>query len=172
MGEMKEQWNGYTRDGVLTDVILTRGEPLPPGIYHISCEAVVKHIDGDYLVMHRDPDKELYPDRWEIGAAGSALLGETAVDCVKRELYEETGIICDDFTPIGSFTGDDTQYIMYSFLCVTRCDKNGIKLQKGENIGYKWLNKENFIKFINSPEIIDKQKERLLPFFKEMGYLE
>lgn len=166
-----EKWNGYTRDGRLTDVVLTRDEPLPDGIYHITCEAVVRHIDGDYLLMLRDKDKPLYPGRWEIGSAGSALFGESPIDCIKRELYEETGIICDDFAFISEFIGDDTQYIMKSYLCVTARDKTDIKLQPGETVGYKWLTESEFIDFINSDEIIDTQKDRLTQWFKSMGYI-
>ncbi len=34
---------------------------------------------------------------WEATAAVSALQGENPLECVKRELREETGILTDDF---------------------------------------------------------------------------
>ena len=166
-----EKWDGYTRDGQLTDVILTRGEPLPKGIYHITCETVVRHTDGDYLLMLRDKSKPLYPGLWEIGSAGSALSGESPLYCIKRELYEETGIRCDNFTFISEFIGDDTQYIMKSFLCITDCRKSDIRLQPGETTDYRWLTEREFIDFINSDEIIDTQRDRLSPWFESMGYI-
>jgi len=46
-----EIWDGYFRDGTPANVDLTRGEKLPKGIYHLVCEVLVRHIDGDYLLM-------------------------------------------------------------------------------------------------------------------------
>lgn len=37
---------------------------------------------------------------WEATAGGSALQGENPLECVKRELREETGILIDDFIEV------------------------------------------------------------------------
>ena len=164
-----EIWDGYLIDGTLADQDLVRGEPIPKGLYHLVSEILVRHIDGDYLLMQRDIRKPNYGGYYEATAGGSALKGENKVSCARRELFEETGISCDAFEEIGQFTSHDTIY--YNFLCVTDCDKTSISLQEGETIAYKWIHEKDFITFVNSNEMIDIQRERYHDFFVRMGYI-
>lgn len=164
-----EIWDGYWMDGTLANQDLVRGEPIPEGLYHLVSEILVRHVDGDYLLMRRDVRKPNYGGYYEATAGGSALKGEDKVSCAKRELLEETGIVSEDFVEIGQYTSHNTLY--YLFLCVTDCDKSSVVLQEGETMSYKWVSEENFIAFVNSHEIIEKQKERYRHFFVKMGYL-
>lgn len=101
--------------------------------------------------------------------SGSALKGENALSCAKRELREETGIEAGTLTNIGRFVSHDTIY--ENFLCVTDCDKNSVKLQKGENVSYKWISESEFVDFVNSDSMIDVQFRRYQPYLKQMGYI-
>ena len=87
-----EIWDGYTADGTLAGRDLVRGEPIPEGIYHMVCQILVRHRDGDYLLMQRDYGKPNFGGCYDATAGGSALKGEDAVTCARRELLEETGI--------------------------------------------------------------------------------
>ena len=58
-------------------------------------EIAVKHIDGTYLLMQRDFCKH-FGGMWELTAGGSALQGESPMECAIRELKEETGIEAAD----------------------------------------------------------------------------
>lgn len=136
-------WDGYYKDGTLANIDLVRGEIIPEGLYHLVCEVIVRHIDGDYLLMRRDYAKPNYGGYYEASAGGSALKGEDKISCVKRELYEETGICSDSFAMIGKTISADT--IFFSFLCITDCDKSSITLQDGETISYKWVMKQNLL---------------------------
>lgn len=166
-----EVWDGYFRDGKLANIDLIRERVIPDGLYHLVCEVLVQHKDGDYLLMKRDLSKPKYGGYYEATAGGSALKGEDKIDCVKRELFEETGIISENFEELDRFVFDDDKCIFYTFLCVTECAKTSITLQKGETIAYKWINEKDFISFINSREIIETQKKRYLNYFKKKGYL-
>ena len=164
-----EVWDGYFIDGTLANQDLVRGEPIPKGLYHLSCDVLVRHVDGDYLLMRRDTRKPNYGGYYEATAGGSALKGEDKVSCAKRELLEETGISANDFTEIGQNTSHDTIYC--SFLCVTDCDKSSILLQEGETISYKWVSENDFISFVNSDEMIDIQRDRYYEYLVRMGYI-
>ena len=87
-----ELWDAYNSDGTLAGVDLVRGKKIPFNYFHMVCEAVIQHIDGDYLLMQRAYNKEIYPGKWEIGAGGSALKGESNIEAILREIKEETGI--------------------------------------------------------------------------------
>lgn len=164
-----EIWDGYFKDGTLADQDLIRGELIPKGLHHLVCDILVRHIDGDYLLMQRDFCKPNFGGYFEATAGGSALKGEDKLLCAKRELFEETGIVSDSFELIGQHISSDTIY--YSFLCVTDWDKTQITLQKGETVSYKWIPERDFIKFVNSDNMIDLQKQRYEDYFMRVGYI-
>lgn len=165
-----EIWDGYLIDGTLADRDLVRGEPIPHGLYHLVCEILVRHIDGDYLLMRRDTRKPNYGGYYEATAGGSALKGEDKNSCARRELLEETGIAAGVLTEIGRYTSHDTIY--YNFLCVTDCDKSSVLLQDGETISYKWISEDDFKIFVNSNEMIDMQRVCYHKYFVKMGYIQ
>lgn len=133
-----ELWDAYTRDEVRTGEKLVRGVPIPDGVYHLVSEILVCHVDGDFLLMQRDPTKIAYPGYWEATAGGSALVGEGPIDCAKRELYEETGIAEGNLTQISQEIAESIHTIYHGYLCVTTAAKDAIRLQTGETVAYWW----------------------------------
>lgn len=163
-----EIWDAYLVDGTHANRDLVRGDPIPDGLYHLVSEILVRHTDGDYLLMQRDFRKPNYGGYYEATAGGSALKGEDKLACAKRELLEETGIEAISLAQIGQFTSHDTIY--YNFLCITDCEKTSVRLQQGETVSFKWVNEQEFIDFVNSDAMIDVQLLRYLPYLKKMGY--
>ena len=164
-----EIWDAYLPNGTLAGCDLVRGKPIPDGLRHLVSEILVRHTDGDYLLMQRDHRKPNYGGYFEATAGGSALKGEDALACAKRELREETGIDAGTLTNIGRFVSHDTIY--ETFLCTTDCDKKTVKLQEGETVFYKWVSEADFISFVNSDSMIDVQFWRYEPYLKQMGYV-
>ncbi len=165
-----EIWDGYLKDGTLANVDLVRGEPIPEGLYHMVCEILVQHRDGDYLLMQRDFRKPNFGDCFEATAGGSALKGEDKMACAKRELFEETGLAAASLTEIGKYLSRDTIY--FQFLCVTDCAKSSVTLQEGETVAFKWLPEQEFIAFVNSDGMIPVQKVRYGEYFRKLGYVQ
>ncbi len=126
--------DGYFKDGTLANIDLIRGRVIPNGIYHLVCEVLVQHTDGDYLLMKRDLSKPSYGGYYEATAGGSALKGEDKITCIKRELFQTT---LKNFRELEIFISDDDNYIFYTFSCATDWDKTSVKLQDGEIISYK-----------------------------------
>lgn len=164
-----EKWDAYTRDGRLTGEILIRGEKIPNGLYHIACDVLVRHTDGTFLLMKRSAEKEQHGGYFEATAGGSVLMGEDKLACVKRELFEETGIVCDSFTEVASFVFDSSACIFYCFVCTVDCDKDSVKLQEGETEDYLWLTEKEFKVFLKSDKCIKPQIERYTDYFREIG---
>ena len=164
-----EIWDAYLADGTPAHQQLIRGQSIPEGLYHLSCDILVRHRDGDYLLMQRDTAKPNYGGWYEASAGGSALQGEDRLACARRELQEETGITQGDLTEIGRCIIKDTIY--HQYLCLTDCAKDSITLQPGETMSYRWVSEADFIAFIQSDQMIPRQRERFQPFFLRMGYL-
>ncbi len=166
-----ELWDAYTRDEVRTGEKLVRDEPIPDGLYHLVSEILVRHMDGDFLLMQRDPNKKAYPGYWESTAGGSALVGEGSIDCAKRELYEETGIAQGSLTQISYEIAESIHTIYRGYLCITDVAKDSIRLQETETTAYRWLHPDEFCAFARTSGIagmIDHQKKRMLPFLREL----
>lgn len=134
-----ELWDAFDRDLNLIDgVTMVRGEPIPEGCYHLVCEIAVRHRDGTWLVMQRDPRKAM-GGMWELTAGGSAIKGEDPLTCARRELREETGIDCPDLTELGRVVHLHYRTIYEEYLCVTDRDKDDITLQEGETVAWRWV---------------------------------
>lgn len=164
-----ELWDLYTKDGTPTGKTHVRGEKIPYGYYPLVCEVLVRHTDGSFLCMKRSENKEAYPGYYEATAGGSALTGETALECIKRELKEETGIDCSNFVKVGCNVTHNTIY--HEFACTVDVDKASITLQEGETDEYKWMSKEEFLKFINSDSAIPTQRDRFIDHYTSLGYI-
>ena len=157
-----ELWDAYDKDfNKISNVTLIREEPIPEGLFHLVSDIIVKHTDGSYLLMQRDKRKH-FGGMWEATAGGSALRGETSLECAVRELREETGIESDHLTEIGRVRGYNTLYV--EFLCVTDCKKDSIILQDGETIAYKWVSRNELISMKES-ELVT---ERMQKFMEEL----
>ncbi len=167
-----ELWDSYTRDGTKTEIKLTRGEPIPQELYHIVCEVLVQHEDGDYLLMQRDWSKATYAGRYEATAGGSALAGETADMAIQRELTEETGLCGFDFQLVNFVVTEHDHCLYYSYICRVTGPKDHIRLQDGETIAYQWLTPLEFKHFVNRDQIISSQKARYLSYFLQLRIIE
>ena len=157
-----ELWDAYDKEFNKTErVTLVRGEPIPSGLYHLVCDVIVKHTDGSWLLMRRDRRKK-YGGMWEATAGGSALCGESPLECAKRELCEETGIKDDSLAEVGHVTSHDTIYV--EFMCVTDIDKNAVTLQEGETEEFRWVSREELLQ-MKKNELVT---ERMQAFIKEL----
>ena len=166
-----ETWDLYTAEGQKTGRTMTRGEKVPKGLYHMVCDILIRHVSGDYLLMLRSKEKRVYPGRWESSCGGSALAGEDAITAARRELLEETGIVCKKLEQISCVVNEMYGSIHYSFLGITDCSKDSIVLQPGETEGYRWVSEEEFKAFAAGDEMIPTVKRYLLPWLKRMGYV-
>jgi 8-oxo-dGTP pyrophosphatase MutT (NUDIX family) len=160
--EKQEIWDAYNADGTLAGVDLVRGEKIPEGLRHAVAEVFVLHQDGTILLMKRDTNKPNYPGYWESGAGGAVLKGERFLVGAKRELKEETGISAIDFEPIYRVVTDNTIY--QGYVCHVDIRKELIKLQQGETIDYKWVNKTEFNEIYKSEVFVSSLRERLNNF--------
>ena len=166
-----ELWDAYDRNGNKTGEILVRGEPIPEGRYHLVSEVLVRHVDGSYLCMIRSRQKPNYPGYPECTAGGSALMGDSPLDCIRRELREETGIEWTEFEEVSRTVRDCYATIFYSYLCTVDWPKDRITLQEGETEAYQWLSEEEVIELLNSGRMIPGQPDRMAGWFRKMGYL-
>lgn len=162
-----EIWNAYKKDGTPAGRDLIRGQAIDEGLYHLVSEVTVKHKDGSYLFMQRDYKKETFPGLYECSAGGSVLKGESPEQGARRELKEETGIICGNLVPIYKVIDKNTIY--HGYLAEVDCDKDSIVLQKGETISHLWLYESDFFSFIESDKYVRTHRNRLKEYLNSLN---
>lgn len=159
-----ELWDAYDKNfHHIRNVTLMRGETIPDGLFHLVCDVIVRHVDGDYLLMRRDSRKH-FGGMWEATAGGSALQGEAPPACAMRELYEETGISSKQLAEVGRVIDEKNRSLYVEFLCVTNCPKDSVILQDGETVDYKWVSKDELTAMKKSELVTD----RIQKFIKEL----
>lgn len=116
--------------------------------------------DGCYLVLHRTKkEHDENEDKW-IGVGGKFEPGESPLECVQREVMEETGLTMTNprFRGIVTFVSDEwgTEY-MHLFTCteftgtLTDCDEGELVwLPKDELLTKKmWAGDRLFLKALD-----------------------
>lgn len=163
-----EIWDAYLEDGSLAGRDLIRDEKIPDGLFHLVCEVIVRHSDGDFLLMQRDYNKKMYPGLFEATAGGSALKGESALEGAIRELKEETGIESTNLFLISKSVNSLTQGLYYIYLCETDCNKDSIILQEGETINFRWMRQDAFMQFVETDKYVKANKERMQAYLNQL----
>ena len=130
---------------MIEGVALVRGEPIPDGMYTLVCKVLVQHRDGTYLITRRDPQKKFGGGMWEASAGGTAQKGEDGEACIRRELWEETGIRAGALTELSRVCIKDLHSFYAEYLCVTDVKKKSVVLQPGETVEYRWVTKEELL---------------------------
>jgi 8-oxo-dGTP diphosphatase len=85
------------------------------GYYMFNTTLCYIEKDGAYLMIHRiKKENDLNKDKW-VGVGGKLEEGESPFDCVRREVYEETGVIIKEprYRGIITFVSDKwgTEYM-------------------------------------------------------------
>lgn len=69
--------------------------------------------EGKYLMLHRTKKQQDINAGKYIGVGGHVEEGESPADCIRREIYEETGVMAGEITARGFITfvmGDVTEH--------------------------------------------------------------
>ena len=104
MADSSEMIDIYNDNRELTGVTLPRKSKLAPGQYMMYVYALIEDLNGKYLITQRSLDKKWAAGQWEV-PGGGAMAGESSLDAIRREVYEETGL---------QFT-DDQAAVIYSY---------------------------------------------------------
>jgi|SRR3989344_740810 len=138
----------------------------PPGIFNVAVEAVIEK-DGKILITQRSFERPHAPGEWEI-LTGRVDQGETFEEALEREVMEEVGLEVEMIQPFNTFHfyrgSEKAEHLGVSFWCKYRIGE--VKLDKKEQINYKWATPDEELKLIIDPSI-KSSVERIRPFLGE-----
>jgi 8-oxo-dGTP diphosphatase len=155
-----EIWDAYDVAGVKQKFDLIRDEKIPEGYYHLVSEVVIVNQNKYYLAMQRDLSKT-FPGLYEVSVGGSVLKEETSEEAALRETKEETGIHITLAKLKYIYISEAQQTIYHCYLVHIDISFDSVVLQKGETMGYQWVDKKNIINFLNSGQHVPGRRERV-----------
>lgn len=158
----------YDKERNLTGRTHKRGTPWQKGEYGLVVCVWVYDGKGKVLLTRRAPEKS-FAGTWE-NSGGAAKAGESSLQAITRELYEETGIQAqpEEFQLLGS--GRD-RIAHYDFYALKRNSDTKIILQPGETDNYRWATYDEVEEMIEMKlicDVIGKQFRRQRPLLEQL----
>ena len=144
-----EKWELLDADGNPIGRVITRGEPLRAGQYHLVEHIWIVDSKGRLLIQQRNPNLRLMPGVWAANS-GSAIAGEDSESAARRELFEELGIR----TAEGELVYGGRMRRRNSFtdlwLLYRDIDPATLRLQKEEVAAARWVTPEELIEMLHN----------------------
>jgi 16S rRNA (adenine1518-N6/adenine1519-N6)-dimethyltransferase len=111
------------------------------GLWHRVVRVMIENDQGQVLLQHRSPTKDIFPNTWDNSSAGHVDAGEDYETAVKRELMEELGLELP-LTEIGRYVSRSKwqEYPLNRFTRVFKAKTNETpkKLEVGKVDDARW----------------------------------
>ena len=163
--EYNDIYDGSRR---LTGRVHRRGTPWKDGEYGLVVCVWVYDGEGKLLLTRRAKGKS-FAGTWE-NSGGAAQAGETSLQAIRRELFEETGIRAEESEFELLETGRD-EIAFYDYYCLHRQTPiEQVVLLPGETVDAKWVTLDEVYKMVERKEIchvISQQFLRQAPLLKQ-----
>jgi 8-oxo-dGTP pyrophosphatase MutT (NUDIX family) len=133
-----ELWDLYDKNRRPLNKTHIRGDMIAQDVYHIIVEIWTVNSKGEILLTLRHPDKEFYPNIWEI-TCGSAIAGESSLEGAVRELNEETGIAASKEELVLLGTKREGNAFVDTYLVHKDIPIKSLVMQEGETVAARWV---------------------------------
>ena len=128
-----------------------RGENLQDDEYNVGIEIWI--FNDKKLLMTRRSLNKSHPGEWEV-PGGCSQAGETSIDTLIREAFEEIGIVLDK----SNCKLIDTQIHKKQFVDIYKSnvivDIDNVVLQKEEVSDIKFVTKREFLKMVANNDVV------------------
>ena len=147
---MEEYVDILDETGKETGEIITKKEAHKTGKWHRAVHIwIISEDKKCILLQKRCPDKNLFPNMWDISVGGHVSSGEDTLVAAKRELSEEVGLDPDsykfEYVDVIKEKFVDGDIVSNEFVTIYKIINNvnisSIKLQKEEVSEARWFTK-------------------------------
>lgn len=142
-----EKWELLDGEGRPTGRVITRGEPLRAGQYHLVEHIWIVDTKGRMLIQQRAPHLRLMPGVWAVNS-GSAIAGEDSESAARRELFEELGIRTNPGELVYGGRMRRRNSFTDLWLLYRDVDSTSLRLQKEEVAATKWVTADELAKML------------------------
>lgn len=143
-----ELWDVYDENRTPLGRTVRRGDRMKKGEYHLVVFAWVFNSSGQLLLTQRAPEKS-FPNKWD-PTGGAVQAGETSLQAVQRELFEETGIraALSEFERIDTYRRAGKNDICDVYFLRKDVALDELVMQEGETCGAMWVSRQEFERMI------------------------
>lgn len=137
----------------LNDKIILEQDGLSDKVPRLTARAIVRNQDGLYAVM--------YSDKFKLHSlpGGGVEDGEDVLTALRREIYEETGCVCDEIKELGIVVEnraslDYTQINYYFVVMITHTpgENHLTESEQASRTVVQWHTFEEMVRLINEQE--------------------
>ncbi len=147
------------------------------GKWHKIVGIIIYDFNNNILVQQRALKQISSPGKWDIAAAGHVNSGETEIDAIKRELFEEIGLDLEEdkvkfFMSYKKEVNNKTVNKKHlEDIYIAQIDSNCIEsfnIQKDEVQQVKWISINELKEMIKNNQLLSRSNlyERLFEFLR------
>ena len=142
-----------------------RHSPKGEGEYRVVVHICVFDSRGRLLIQQRSREKAVWPEAWDVSAAGGVDAGETSRQAAEREFREELGIPLDLTGVRPSCTVNFDGGFDDFFLVERDVDLSAAVLQREEVAQVRWAELPEILDMVDQGTFIDYPKSFLRILF-------
>ena len=86
-------------------------------------------------------------------------------------MLEETGLTADKLTLIGMTRRPHSRSVIYAYLAIVNCEKNAVRLQRGETVAYQWADEPTFLRMVQEEPVLKIQYPRYRPYLDTLNVI-
>jgi len=121
--------------------------------FAVTQKAVIQNEEGKILTIFRTETAPSRPNTWDL-PGGEVDFGESAIDSIKREIKEETGLEVEDVRPFDVethlFPEEDVYWFTIAYKCKALSDNVVLSWEHND---YKWVTPEEFLQLESAPRL-------------------
>lgn len=173
---MSEVWDVYDGNRCITGKTITRENRhlLAKGEYHLIVCAMIVNSDHQVLIQRRSLNKTGWPGAWA-DTGGAALSGETSVQAIIREVYEELGILVakeDMVLLVSQKIEDEVDYFRDAYIIHKDIALDKLILDSEEVLEAKWVTIGEIEEMVLNGEFLYFENGYLQDFLEYMNQIE
>lgn len=123
-------------------------DTLDKGEFIIATQLTIINSKKEILISLRSKEKDKFPLMWECNG-GAVKKGESSIEGLKREIYEELGLKIDENEVVYLRTARNSFRFKDMYFLYKDIDINEIDFKDGESIEVKWVSIDEFIDLFN-----------------------
>lgn len=158
-----------------TGQVVSKKQAHSQELFHSGTHIWIYNSRGEVLLQLRDPHKDIYPDTWDISAAGHISAGEDAIQTALRETEEELGIVLTpgELRYVGTTRADKfipslhkVHHVFdHTFIVHKDVEITSLRLQPGETVDARWCSLEELEADVRDAERVKQYSPRPRYFF-------
>ena len=165
---MEEYVDILDDNGKVTGEVITKKEAHMTGKWHRAVHIwIISEDKKSILLQKRCPNKNLFPNMWDISVGGHVSSGEEPLISAKRELSEELGLNPDnynfEYVDVIKEKFVDGDIVSNEFVTIYKIISNvkidSITLQKEEVSEARWFTKDELNSLRNELKVIPHIEE-------------